>query len=409
MIADLLYLTNVRVAAELRERWDEFYDVWTQAFANVPGCTRGSRWEVTEGAAAGVERLPHPEWPVFQAIWEHPALDDFIRSRTHRARPEWQPRARAFEPWFRRLKDYATLHLHCVARFGERGGDELPPMLLTMLWTIDAGAARAFARWYEGTLVPALLAMPGGPRGAAHYVAALAHLHRYGDEAGKLVIPQRHHFEDGTRLVYTTLFHFDAVPDQATRRRLLDAIGTALAPWPEVGDRQEAFVKRLMVARPDGLPHEVHLPAGLPGQDERADIRQQLRLSVLVPAPRARVWERGFATSEAWQRWFPELSLEPAAGAPFRLGAAPEMPLAGSGGVVRAVAAGTRLELAWPWAEERVPEPMTLVFSLTDVPEGTGVELSYQGWERVPEPGRSAQMRALQRRLDALTRVAGSS
>lgn len=249
-LADSLYMTSVRVEGSRAAEWDDFYDAWTRAFTTeVPGCSRGSRWRVLDGVADGAERLPPAGWPVYQAIFEHQRIDHFVVSRSYRGTPKWQPRARAFDPWFRSLRDYATLHLQ---RLGVRpaGPGELAPVLFTALWTVDQDRALAAEGWYEREVLAGLQERLR-PIAAHRYLATLAHLHRYGDEEGKLVIPLRLHFEErGSRLCYATILELEALPGDRERGSVLDWLDRAIGSMGgRVGDRHEAFATSMSVLR----------------------------------------------------------------------------------------------------------------------------------------------------------------
>jgi uncharacterized protein YndB with AHSA1/START domain len=403
VIQDVLYMTNVRVAEREAARWDPFYDEWTRVFTEiVPGCSRGSRWRVVSGVSQR-EDMPVSGWPAFQAIFEHPRLDAFILSRNYRGLPEWQPRAHMFDPWFRSLRDYATLHLHKLATSDGRG--PLPPALLSTIWTIAEADLEGFERWYDAEVAGGFARVLGA--GSVHrYFATLAHVHRYGDENGKLIIPQRHHFEDGGRLCYVTLFELARVPEPAAQRRALDDLGSLLARWEGViADRQEAFVERQLVIESDADKPWTASGTGAP--EGAAPAHPELRTTIEIAAPPARVW-RAFATEDAWRGWFdPGVRADVRPGGAFAVGGgAARLPAAPFAGAIAELDEPRRVSVRWYTDAARYRDPVSLTFELEPAGSGTRVVLQHLGWEQLEDPRRTAQLRALRDALDALRRYA---
>jgi uncharacterized protein YndB with AHSA1/START domain len=411
VIDDNLYLTNVRVDAAVREEWDAFYDEWTRQFASeVPGCRRGSRWAMTEGIFGGNERLPEPGWPVFQAIFEHPRLDGFVLSRSYRAQPAYRSHHKSFDRWFRFLRDYATLHLQRIDR---RGGDDastLGASLLSTMWTIDQGAVAAFDPYYEREVLDGFAPTLDGLIGVHRYVATLAQLHRYGDENGNFVIPQRHHFEDGGRLVYVTLFELaSSLPSAARERALADLADRLARATDGLADRQEAFFDRLFVVEHAGAPlegKEIHAPDAGADVQVREEARRELRWSAEVDVPADRAFVE-VATENGWRRWFhDELTMEPRTGGAFRVGRREDMPYTPIAGTVVDLDAPRRVSVRWDRVGGDPRDPLTLTVEVREqAGRGVRVDLLHQGWEHLHEPERGVQLRALEAALGRLKRA----
>jgi hypothetical protein len=247
---EILYFTTVRVASARAREWDEFYDDYARAFATeVPGVARGVRWSVTRALADGRERIDDGERPMFQAMFEHPNFADFILSRHYRATEPWKPRSSSFSGWYGALSEYATIHLHRIASSDSLDAPAPTPAVLSTLWTIDWEAVGDFDPAYSLTVERGFAGTLPGLVRVSRYVASLAHLHRYGDENGKLVIPQRHHFEERqTRLVYATFFELARLPDVSAQSRILGDLGDRLDRFKdEIADRLEAFAERRLV------------------------------------------------------------------------------------------------------------------------------------------------------------------
>lgn len=246
MLNEVLYMTSVRVRFSVDDAWNRFYDDWVTTFTReVPGTLRGSRWRVTSGLVAGEERLPPPGWPTYLALQEYGRLDEFVLSRSWRKQEHWEPRVRSFDPWFGNLEDYATLNLQKLdAQRGEPG--ELPEAILASIWTVDPEKVIEFERWrHEGPERMALRSLR--PLAAHRYLAALAQLHRHGDAAGRLVIPQRHHFEDGGRLCYVTILELKQLPSAREQKAVLTELQRGMEAWSgAVADRQDAFAERIL-------------------------------------------------------------------------------------------------------------------------------------------------------------------
>ncbi|MCU1488883.1 MAG: hypothetical protein JWM85_288 [Acidimicrobiaceae bacterium] len=251
MLNPVVYMTSVQVEPEEDAGWNEFYDDWVRVFTTqVPGTVRGSRWAVEDGRLGGHEVLPGAR-PCYLAFEEYRRVDEFILSRSWRKESHWEPRVASFGPWFRHLSDYATLNLQSISSridAPDRGGD-LATRVLCRLWTVDPVALEEFERWRAATVEP--LVERSAPVLAAHrYVALLAQLHRHGGEQGELVIPQRHHFEEGGRLCYVDVYELG---EGGIDPGLLDALQTATDEWSEVvADRQDVLAKRLLLVERDG-------------------------------------------------------------------------------------------------------------------------------------------------------------
>lgn len=409
MIDDNLYLTNVRVDAAVREEWDAFYDDWTRQFASeVPGCRRGSRWAMTQGLFGGRERLPEAGWPVFQAIFEHPRLDGFVLSRSYRGQPAYRAHHKSFDRWFRYLRDYATLHLQRIDRRGGGDASTLGGSLLSTMWTLDQGAVAAFDPYYEREVLDGFAPSLGGLVGVHRYVATLAQLHRYGDENGNFIIPQRHHFEDGGRLVYVTLFELEAALAPAARERALADLGHRLDRAPEgLADRQEAFFDRLFVVEHAGAPlegKELHEEAADAGAPARAEARRELRWSAEVDVPADRVFAQ-VASEDGWRRWFhDDVTMEPRAGGAFRVGRTEDMPYTPLAGTVVELDAPRRVSVRWDRAGGDPRDPLTLTVEVREQGRGARIDLLHQGWEHLHEPDRGVQLRAFEAALGRLKR-----
>jgi hypothetical protein len=129
-----------------------------------------------------------------------------------------------------------------------------------------------------------------------------------------------------------------------------------------------------------------------------------MRLSITVRAPLDRAWAAGFATQDAWRRWLGHgITVDVRTGGAFAMPSDEAMPLAPFAATLREVAAPTHAVLALRGAT--ADGPVVLTFALSPSGAGTRVELEYQGWEALPEPGRSAQLRAFRERLAVLARV----
>jgi hypothetical protein len=246
MLDEVLYMTSVRVRVEVDDAWNRFYADWVAAFTQqVPGTRRGSRWRVTAGLVAGIEQVPSTQWPMYLAIQEYRRLDEFVLSRSWRKERTWEPRVRSFDPWFKDLQDYATLNLQKLDQErGDPGG--LPPAILASTWTVEPSGLLEFEEWRatgpEQTAVHALT-----PSATHHYLAALAQLHRHGGPAGELVIPQRHHFEDGGRLCYMSILELSALPSLADQNALLIDLQSGIERWSGiVADRQDTFAEQIL-------------------------------------------------------------------------------------------------------------------------------------------------------------------
>ena len=245
LLDEVLYMTSVRVRQEVDDGWNRFYDEWVQAFTSqVPGTKRGSRWRVTAGLADGVDALPPAGWPTYLAIQEYGRLDEFILSRAWRKEKQWEPRVRSFGPWFKDLEDYATLNLQEIGRPNGAPGT-LPTALLASMWTVDPARLLEFEAWRAA----------GPERGTArlqplahhHYLATLAQLHRHGGPSGELVIPQRHHFEDGGRLCYVSIWELSSLPSEPDQERILTDLQLGMEAWSDVvADRQDTFAERIL-------------------------------------------------------------------------------------------------------------------------------------------------------------------
>lgn len=246
MLNEVLYMTSARVHGEVDEAWNRFYDDWVTTFTRqVPGTLRGSRWRVTAGLVDGQERVPPPGWPTYLAIQEYGRLDEFILSRSWRKEKHWEPRVRSFDPWFKDLEDYATLNLQKLDR--ERGEPgSLPPAILASIWTVDPARLVEFEEW-RGAGPDRLAEESLRPIAAHRYLAALAQLHRHGGPNGELVIPQRHHFEDGGRLCYVSILELPALPPVDTQDGILAGLQSGMEMWTGVvADRQDAFAERIL-------------------------------------------------------------------------------------------------------------------------------------------------------------------
>lgn len=247
MFGTIVYMTSVGVDLERDREWNEFYDEWVEVFTNqVPGTHRGSRWRVLHGLVGANERVPQPERPMYLAFEEYGRVDEFILSRSWRQRKNWEPRVRSFDPWLRHLHDYATLNLERIG--GSRGvaADTKPPSwLLCRIWTIEPDSLEEFERWKTSEVEP-LIAEKLRVASWDRYVALLAQLHRYGGPSGELVIPQRHHIEDGGRLCYVDLYGLSRAPTQESD--LLAVISTATdTTWGGVvSDMQDVVAERLL-------------------------------------------------------------------------------------------------------------------------------------------------------------------
>lgn len=246
MLDPVLYMTSVRVDREVEPRWNAFYDDWIRTFvAQVPGSRRGTRWSVTAGMVGGALQIPEPERPVYLGLVEYARLDEFVLSRSWRKQAHWEPRVRSFDPWFRHLHDYATFNLIRVECSG--GGPAPPPALLSCTWTVDPARLQEFEAWQRDRLQPALGPLLE-PTSVHRYLALLAQLHRHGGPQGELVIPQRHHFEDGQRLCYVLIHELSRLPDNETQRAALQLLGAELGHWSDaLAHRQEAFAERILL------------------------------------------------------------------------------------------------------------------------------------------------------------------
>lgn len=241
----VLYLTSVRVDQAVEEAWNAFYDEWIRAaVSQVPHSRRGSRWRVAQGQVDGRLPIPEAERPVYLGIVEYPRLDEFVLSRAWRKQPHWEPRVRSFDPWLPHLHDYATFNL---IRVESGAGSADAQAMLVCSFTIDPERLQEFEEWQRDHQLCALshgLNLLGWHR----YVALVAQVHRYAGEHGELVVPQRHHLEDGGRLSYVLLFELGHLPDQDTQRETLDRLGAGLDGWAHtLGDRHEAFAERILL------------------------------------------------------------------------------------------------------------------------------------------------------------------
>jgi hypothetical protein len=247
VLSEVLYMTSVRVRSTVDEAWNRFYDDWVTSFTEeVPGTSRGSRWRVTSGLVDGSERVPVAEWPMYLATEEYNRLDEFVLSRAWRKESYWEPRVRSFDPWFKDLSDYATLNLQKLDR--ERGDvGTVPSAILASIWTVDPASLLEFQRWRsEGPEKRATSALRY--LAVHHYLAALAQLHRHGGASGELVIPQRHHFEDGGRLCYVSIIELEELPTQAHQTTILADLQAGMDEWAGVvADRQDVFAERILV------------------------------------------------------------------------------------------------------------------------------------------------------------------
>ena len=249
MLNPVVYMTSVQVAAEQEVLWNEFYDEWVDVFTReVPGTVRGSRWQVYDGRLAGQDPLPSSSRPMYLAFEEYRRVDEFILSRSWRKQEHWEHRVNSFGPWFKHLSDYATLNLQGIGPGSY--AKELGRHLLCRIWTIPPEQLEAFEQWRLETIVPMI---SRGAPGATEqrYVALLAQLHRHGGAPGELVIPQRHHFEDGGRLCYVDLYE---LPGDDVAPEFLDELQSATDSWGElVADRQDVLARRLLLVERDGV------------------------------------------------------------------------------------------------------------------------------------------------------------
>jgi hypothetical protein len=127
-----------------------------------------------------------------------------------------------------------------------RSSGALGAAVLCGQWTIDPADLPSFDAWYEPAIVRGLDEALPETIAVHRYVALLAQLHRYGGEDGELVIPSRHHVEDGGRLCYVTLVELEGLPDASRQAEVLRAVASGLARWDGViQDRQEVFAERV--------------------------------------------------------------------------------------------------------------------------------------------------------------------
>jgi hypothetical protein len=183
---------------------------------------------------------------MYLATEEYNRLDEFVLSRAWRKETYWEPRVRSFAPWFKDLSDYATLNLQKLDR--ERGDlGSVPSAILASTWTVDPTSLLEFQRWRtEGPEKRATHSLRH--LAVHHYLAALAQLHRYGGPSGELVIPQRHHFEDGGRLCYVSIIELEELPTQAHQTAILADLQAGMDEWAGVvADRQDVFAERILV------------------------------------------------------------------------------------------------------------------------------------------------------------------
>jgi hypothetical protein len=260
VLADVVYMTSVRVDDATQPAWDAFYDDWVDVFVTqVPATRRGARWRVTAGLFDGQQPLPPRGWPMRLATMEYARLDEFVLSRTWRRAPEWEPRVRSFRPWFPNLQDYATLNLQSIGKRILRDSAELGQAVFVSTWTIDPADLTTFDVAYEQSIVPRVL--EGLPETIAvhRYVAVLAQLHRYGGADGNLVVPNHHHIEDGKRLCYATLFELANLAEASVQERVLSEVQSRLSSWQQViADRQDVFAERMLVIEHPTLLKEEH-------------------------------------------------------------------------------------------------------------------------------------------------------